>query len=64
MGSMRPLLADRETAANPLRLLTAPAFFLPERTMAAVSPFLIILLAWDASRRRRVASLAGCCFGA
>jgi hypothetical protein len=28
MGSMRPLLADRETAANPLRLLTAPAFFL------------------------------------
>lgn len=117
MGSMRPLLADRETTADPLRWLTVPAFllfgqamnfgyvavvlfvtlavllilplelrragregntdalalpflivtaviglpvflyylrpfFLPERTMAAASPFLVVLLAWGLSRAR------------
>jgi mannosyltransferase len=116
MGSMRPLLADREMAADPLRWLTTPAFlifgpafrvwhtavvlfltltlliilplelrkagreqplrwaalpllpillilgaplllyyarpfFLPERTMAAASPFMMILLAWGVTRR-------------
>jgi uncharacterized membrane protein len=117
MGSMRPLLADRETIADPLRWLTVPAFllfgqamnfwhvavvlfvtlavllilplelrragregsiepialpflvvllviglpvmlyylrpfFLPERTMAAASPFLVILLVWGMGRAR------------
>lgn len=36
----------------PLLVYTVRPFFLPERTMAAASPFLILLLAWAISRRQ------------
>jgi mannosyltransferase len=36
----------------PVLVFLIHPFFLPERTMAAASPFLIILLAWGSARRR------------
>ena len=39
------------TLGLPLTIYLIRPFFLPERTMAAASPFLIILLAWTATRR-------------
>jgi hypothetical protein len=47
-----PLLIVTVVIALPVFFYYIRPFFLPERTMAAASPFLMILLAWGASRRR------------
>jgi hypothetical protein len=45
------LLPALITIGGPLSLYFVRPFFLPERTMAAASPFLLILMAWGLSRR-------------
>ena len=46
-----PLLVVLCTVGLPITVYFVRPFFLPERTMAVASPFLMILLAWGATRK-------------
>ncbi len=50
--SSLPILMLITLVIVPVFIYMIRPFFLPERTMAAASPFLIILLAWSATRSR------------
>ena len=50
-GLLLPVLAVVLTLGIPLVVYFMRPFFLPERTMAAAAPFLLLLLAWGTTRR-------------
>jgi uncharacterized membrane protein len=51
-GVLFPLLLVGTTVGLPVLLFLVRPFFLPERTLGAAMPFLLILLAWGITRRK------------
>ncbi len=51
-GLLLPILIGGMTVGLPVLLFLVRPFFLPERTLAAALPFLIMILAWGTTRRK------------